>query len=36
MGEFEHGALADYAGGEEDGVDGGVEFGVRGGEEEFF
>ena len=32
----EHVGFADYAGGDGDGVDGGVEFGVGGGEEEFF
>ena len=36
VGGEEHGGFADNAGGEEDGVDGCVEFGVRGRHEEFF
>lgn len=36
MGASEHVGFADYAGGDGDGGDGGVEFCVRGGEEELF
>ena len=36
VGTPEHGGFADDAGGDGDGVDGDVHFGVGGGEEEFF